>query len=388
MSILGAEKTCQALKQLLPDELWLFLTQEGSDASVPLVFDTNSVGKAAFLLHLTGPKALVSKIDVGHLEQHASHIETRTYLESFNEALSAWLHELHPSTILLNYSEHDIRCDGLTHGQFLGLERLLRDALPETRFLSSEAQLQRVQSVKTPEELRRLQLAIDRTITMYERLLPTLRAGMTERQVQAQMNLLAAELGAPPEPGDFGGPLVLINRVGMSHRGPTDEAIEPGDLLIMDTALEVEGYYSDIARTVYFLKEGEAAPPQREQGVFNAIYGAIDAGFNALKPGVAGFEVDAAARKHLLALGYPEIQHSTGHQIGRHVHDGGTLLGPLWDKSRRAAELRVAAGMVFTLEPTVLMTPEPSMIVEENVLVTESGARYLNPRQQTLWTAR
>lgn len=388
MSNLGAEKTRQALEQLPLGELWLFLTQEGSDASVPLVFDTNSVGKAAFFLHATGPKALVSKIDVGHLVQHAPHIETRTYLESFDEALGTWLRELQPKTLLLNYSEHDIRCDGLTHGQFLGFERLVRKTLPEVQLVSSEEQLRRVQSVKTAEELRRLHGAIDHTITMYERLLPILQTGMTERQVQAQMNQLAAELGAPAEPGDFGGPLVLINRVGMSHRGPTNEEIRPGDLLIMDTALEVEGYFSDIARTVYFLKEGESVPPEREARVFGAIYGAIDAAFNELKPGVAGFEVDAAAREHLLALGYPEIQHSTGHQIGRHVHDGGALLGPLWEKSRRAAQLPIEAGMVFTLEPTVLMTPEPSMIVEENVVVTENGARYLNPRQQTLWTAR
>lgn len=58
----------KALEQLTSGELWLFSTQEGSDATVPLVFDTNSVGKAAFLLHGTGPKALVSKIDVGQLE--------------------------------------------------------------------------------------------------------------------------------------------------------------------------------------------------------------------------------------------------------------------------------------------------------------------------------
>lgn len=78
---------------------------------------------------------------------------------------------------------------------------------------------------------------------------------------------------------------MLINRVGMSHRAPTDTAIEPGDLLILDTALETEGYYSDIARTIYFLKDGEHEPPEREQRVFQAIYGAIDAAFAALKPG-------------------------------------------------------------------------------------------------------
>lgn len=388
MSLLGREKTQQAVKTLAKGDVWLFLTQEGSDPAVPLVFGSSSVGKAAFLIHESGPKALVSKIDIGHLEQHAPHIEARSYLQSFDRALGEWLIDLSPNRILLNYSENDIRCDGLTHGQFLALEHLLHETLPNTTLESSESNLRAVRGIKTTEELRRIQLAIDRTITMYERLLPILAAGMTEKQVQARMNDIAADLNAPADPGDFGGPLVLINRVGMSHRGPTNEAIRPGDLLIMDTALGVEGYYSDIARTVYFLKDDEVAPPERESRVFEAIYGAINVAFDTLKPGVAGFEVDAAARNHLLSLGYPEIQHSTGHQIGRHVHDGGTLLGPLWEKSRRAAELNVETGMVFTLEPTVLMTPEPSMIVEENVLVTEKGARYLNPRQESLWTAR
>ena len=50
--------------------------------------------------------------------------------------------------------------------------------------------------------------------------------------------------------------------------------------------------------------------------------------------------------------------------------------------------MQVEEGMVFTLEPTVLMSPDPSMIVEENVVVTRDGARYLSQRQHHLWTAR
>ncbi len=388
MSVLGEQKARQATEQLQDGELWLFFTQEGSDPSVPLVFGTNSVGKAAFMLHASGPKALVSRIDAGHFEQHAAFLETRSYSTSFETDLTDWLRELSPRTVLLNFSEDDIRCDGLTHGQYLAVERLLTDALPQARIESSEAQLSRVRAIKTPEELRRLQQAIDRTITFYDRLLPTLHAGQTERQIQARMNDLAAELQTTPDMGDFGGPLVLINRVGMSHRAPTDTAVEPGDLLILDTALETEGYYSDIARTIYFLKDSENEPPECEQRVFQAIYGAIDAAFAALKPGVPGHQVDAAARQHLLDQGYPEIQHSTGHQIGRHVHDGGAVLGPLWDSKRRAPRLQAAEGMVFTLEPTVLMSPDPSMIVEENVVVTGEGARYLSQRQHHLWTAR
>lgn len=387
MSTLGAEKSQQAMQLMQPGELWLFVTQEGSDPAVPLVFDTASVGRAAFMIDSAGPKALVSKIDAGHFTEHSPFIQTRAYAKSFDDELVSWLQELAPHTVLLNYSESDNLCDGLTHGQYLLTEKLLKRALGDVKILSSEERLARVRAIKTPEELRRLQRAIDLTIEFYDRLIPTLHIGQSEREVQRRMNELAAELGVPFRPSEFDGPLVLINRVGMSHRAPTDQKVQPGDLLILDTALESDGYFSDIARTIYFLKDGESAAPEREQKVFQAIYGAIDSAFAALRPGVLGHEVDAAARNHLLQLGYPEIQHSTGHQIGRHVHDGGTLLGPRWP-GRPGADLSVEEGMVFTLEPTVLMTPEPSMIVEENVVVTADGARYLNPRQENLYTAR
>ena len=68
MSALGEQKAQQATAQLQDGELWLFYTQEGSDPSVPLIFGTNSVGKAAFMLHASGPKALVSRIDAGHFD--------------------------------------------------------------------------------------------------------------------------------------------------------------------------------------------------------------------------------------------------------------------------------------------------------------------------------
>lgn len=387
MSTLGAEKAQQATALMPPGELWLFMTQEGTDPAVPLVFDTTSVGRAAFMIDQGGPKALVSKIDAGHFTEHSPFIQTRAYTRAFEDDLLAWLQELSPHTVLLNYSERDHLCDGLTHGQYLSTVKVLQRALGNVNIVSSEERLMRVRAIKTPEELRRLQRAIDLTIQFYDRLIPTLCAGMSEREIQARMNEVSAGLGVPYRPSEFGGPLVLINRVGMSHRAPTDQTVQPGDLLILDTALEYQGYFSDIARTTYFLRDGETSPPQKEQQVFQAIYGAIDAAFTALRPGVKGHEVDAAARHHLLKLGYPEIQHSTGHQIGRQVHDGGALLGPRWP-GRWGSDLSVEEGMVFTLEPTVLMTPDPSMIVEENVVVTQDAARYLNPRQENLYTAR
>ena len=119
------------------------------------------------------------------------------------------------------------------------------------------------------------------------------------------MKEIAAELGFGVHLGDYGGPLVCINRVGLAHRAPGDDRLEPGDLLILDHALEHEGYHSDLARTIYVPRDGETEPPEAERAAFASAKQAIEAAFAALKPGVPGHEVDAAARATHLANGYP-----------------------------------------------------------------------------------
>lgn len=388
MSQLGREKSRQALASVPSGEVWLFLTREGSDPAGKLVFDTAVSGEAAFMLHPgSGVLALVSSIDAGNLEPLGVFDEIRTYQQSFGDALMGWLRELAPTTAHLNFSERDNLCDGLTHGQFLRVSRLLATDLPAATILSSEPLLREVRGRKTAEEIARIQTAIDGTVAMFERLRPRLQVGMSEREVQALANELAAGLGLGVHMGEYGGPLVLINRVGMSHRAPTDERLRPGDLLILDVCLEHEGYYSDLARTLYVPHEGESEAPAAERAAFASAKQAIEAAFEAIRPGVKGHEVDAAARGVHLANGYPEIRHATGHQIGRHVHDGGALLGPPWERYGDAPYVPLAEGNVFTIEPTILMTPEPSMLVEENVLVTATGAAWLSQRQTELWLA-
>ncbi len=110
---------------------------------------------------------------------------------------------------------------------------------------------------------------------------------------------------------------------------------------------------------------------------------AIDAAANVLKPGVPGFEVDAAARKVIVDAGYPEYKHGTGHGLGRACHDGGTMLGPKWPCYGKTPERLVEAGNVFTLELGVA-TDAGFIGLEEDVLVTATGCEVLSPFQREL----
>ena len=388
MSQLGREKSRQALSYVPAGDLWLFITREGSDPAAKLVFDVGVSGEAAFMLHPErGTLALVANYDVGHVERLGVFDELRGYDRSFADGFNQWLADLAPGKVYLNYSERDILCDGLTHGQYLRTTALLGESAPRAVVESSEPFLRRVRAQKTAEELRRLRIAIDGSIELYHRLVPQLAAGMSEREIQSVMLGIASDLGLAPHLGDYGGPLVCINRVGLAHRSPGDDVVEPGDLLILDHGLAYEGYHSDIARTIYFPREGETEAPAAEHAAFASAKQAIEAAFEAMRPGVKGYEVDAAARQVHLDNGFPEISHATGHQIGRHVHDGGVILGPRWERYGDLPYGELEEGNVFTIEPTILMSTRPSMLVEENVVVTADGAEWLSERQTSLWLA-
>ena len=144
-----------------------------------------------------------------------------------------------------------------------------------------------------------------------------------------------------------------------------------------------EGYCSDLQRMWYVRRPGESKPPESVRRAFATVRGAIEAGAAALKPGVHGYQVDAAARRVVVDAGYPEFKHGLGHGLGRAVHDGGTMLGPRWEKYGKTPEGVVEPGNVFTLELGV-PTDAGYIGLEEDVLVTEQGCSFLSSFQQEL----
>ena len=379
------EKMDQAANYLAQHgiDLWLILTSEGSDPCLPLVTGVRTVGPGAFVLTSSGQRyALCSSIDAQDIEESGLFTEVIKYRENLAQPLQALVTQYAPKKIALNYSQQEHLCDGLTVGRFRWLQETLKDCF-SGEWVSSELFLKDLRSIKSPEEIRRIQKAVDITLDIYAEAFAQIKPGLTEKQI-GQLFVQAMEKRGVVNGLDKQLSMPMVLKGNIAHRAPSDWATEHGDMLIIDFSVDYEGYVSDIARTAYFLKPGEVEAPAEMKYSFESAYGAISQGFEALKPGKSGYEIDRAARDYLLSRGMPEISHATGHQIGRETHDGGTLLGPLWERYGEAPRGLIAENMVFTLEPTILPSEGPFILVEENVLVTATGAKYLSRRQENL----
>ncbi len=383
MSNVNKEKIMQSIKYLHEEniDMWIIYSSEGSDPSLPLITGIKTVGRSAFIFTKDGGKySLCSKIDAQESEDSGLFDEVIKYDEGLEKELKNLVEKINPNKIALNYSKNDNLCDGLTEGRYRWLKKVLGEEY-SNRFVSSEDFLSKLRSIKTEEEINRIKKAIDITIDIYEEVFKRLRVGLTEYEVgqifieemekRNVVNGLTKELTMP---------MVLKERI--AHRDPGDAVIERGDFLIMDFSVNYEGYVSDIARTAYFLKKGENKAPKLMEDSFKAVYEAISKAKKTIKPGMKGYEIDKIAREHLTSKGMPEITHATGHQIGRATHDGGTLLGPKWERYGKAPYGKIEAGMVFTLEPTILRQDDYSILTEENILVKENGAEFLSKRQE------
>ncbi len=382
---LNREKITQAKTYLREEgiDLWIIKTKEGSDPCMPLMFGLTIVGDAILMITPEECTAVVSTIDAQDVRECGLFDRVLTYpLGGFADTAGAAVREIDPKRIAVNYSRDNHLADGLTVGSWRTLKRIIGSPCNE-RLISSEHFLQRLRSIKSPREIAYVQKAIDITLDIYDEVFGLLKKGMSEIEIgqlfvdgmirRGVVNGITRKLTPP----------IVMNH-NIAHRPPGNSVLKEGDYLIFDFSVDYKGYCSDIARTCYVLKEGETEASPSMQRAFSVIYEAINKAAQKLVPGEIGKNVDHAARQHILDAGYQNIFHAVGHQVGRDVHDGGTLLGPLKDAYRSASLGTIEEGMIFAVEPTILYEEGPAIISEENILVTAQGARFLSRRQEAL----
>jgi Xaa-Pro aminopeptidase len=368
-------------------DLWLVFCREGSDPSTLLYVGHEMVGETAFLFAKDGRKiAIVADFDRMAIESIGIFDEVVSYSQGIEEPLRKAFADVSPRRIALDYSLRDHLADGLSHGQFLRLCEILGEEAIIGRHISAETILAPLRARKTAEEIERIRKAVEITDRIFLDIAAFARPGMTEREVNAFIQLRQKAYGVAPAWGD--GAAVCTGRIGVGHRSPGDFPLVPGDVFIVDMGVYYQGYCSDLTRTFYILREGETGPSPEFVRRFNLARDAITLAAQAIRPGKRGHEIDAVARSYHQANGLVPYTSSLGHQIGRTVHDGGGSLAPLNPRYGTKGMAILEEGNVFTLEPFVSGRTEdggaPPIGLEEDALVTRQGCEFLSTRQTEL----
>jgi Xaa-Pro aminopeptidase len=252
---------------------------------------------------------------------------------------------------------------------------LYRKSLPSSlrRFFQPLTQplIANLRLVKDEEELALMEKAAHLGVDLFHELLPVLHSGMTETAVAAFLEQGARLRGA--EGMSFETIVASGARSSLPHGRATSERLPRKGFLTLDFGVILNGYCSDMTRTVFLGK-----PTERERFTYDAVREAQIAAVEAVKPGVSCGDVDEAARSVLRKAGLAEyFTHSTGHGVGLEIHES----------PRIAAEQSqlLLPGMVITIEPGVYLAGQFGVRIEDMVAVTKQGGHVMTPAS-TGWT--
>jgi Xaa-Pro aminopeptidase len=385
------EKVQQAV-QILQEkkiDLWMTFVRETSavpDPVLPLIYGATLTWTSALLITPSGRRiAIVGRYETETAKRTGAYDEVIGYDQSIQPDLLRTLDLLAPRQIAVNTSASDPAADGLTHGMYEVLTGYLAGTPHAGKLISAEPVIAALRGRKTPAEVERIRAAVDTTEEIYRRTFQYMRPGQTERELADFMHRQMTEMNVT-EAWDYDNcPAVNSGPESpVGHAAPTDILLQRGHLVHFDFGVRQADYCSDIQRMVYLLRPGEKNPPEEVRKGFETIVRAIQETARQLRPGMKGAEADAIARGIVTAAGYPEYQYATGHQLGRNAHDGGTLLGPRWERYGNAPDMLVEAGQVYTLEPGLAVPGYGYVGLEEDVLVTENGVRFLGKPQTEL----
>jgi Xaa-Pro aminopeptidase len=225
---------------------------------------------------------------------------------------------------------------------------------------------------KTPEEMQQIRLANRVANVGLQAFLENLHAGIAEAELAAAVeSAICRQIGHGGVFHARGWALVQSGPnsadAGRFNRS-TGRRLENGDLVLIELATCVNGYWSDLTRT-----EPVGSPEAEVAEILALVKDAQQTAINALRPGVSAGHIDALARDKIAAQGLSSFfTHHTGHHVGFRYHDPGFLILP-------GESATLEPGMVITIEPAVYVRERGAGArIEDNVLVTASGHEVLS----------
>jgi Xaa-Pro dipeptidase len=265
---------------------------------------------------------------------------------------------------------HSLSLDGKRIGveprQLRLLEfRYVKGGAPEAEYPDASEVLSALRLRKDRAEVEAMRRAVKIAQDALEATIPLIKIGMTEKELSAELVVQLLRQGSEPEmpfaPIVSGGP-----NSANPHASPTARKLQAGDLLVVDWGATYDGYISDLTRT---FAVGEV--DEEYQKIHEIVQEANAAGRAAAKPGVPCAAVDQAAREVIENSGYGVyFTHRTGHGIGMEGHEEPYMRG---DNMQL-----LEPGVAFTVEPGIYLPNRNGVRIEDNVVITETGADVLS----------
>ncbi len=280
--------------------------------------------------------------------------------------------------------DHGVTNHGVTSGRvgieetvpFVFADGIAQAAGPSIQIVSATPITAGCRMIKDEHEVACLRLAGQATLRVYEAVYRALSEGMTQRDVMALIQAAYARVGFPGEAS-----LNIGEYTASPHGSRTPQTIREGTILMLDDGCRVEGYTSDITRTFVLGK-----PTGKMLKVFEIVQSAQKAALAAARPGAPNEAVDAAARAVIVKAGYGPgftyFTHRVGHGLGMDMHEWNYLAVNNMFGWTTHPTLR--PGMVFSDEPGIYIRGEFGIRLEDDMLITKTGAELLTPPSPSL----
>ncbi len=253
----------------------------------------------------------------------------------------------------------------MTVEEFRGFEEGLQaELIPFGKKINS------FRSVKEAWELDRIRKAQQITDQAFSELLPRIKAGMTEKEIQAELIYCLYKNGGEGLSFD---PIVVSGlNTSLPHGVATDRVVRDGDFITMDFGVIYGGYCSDMTRTVAV---GHAT--EEMQKVYETVLAAQKAGIAASKAGVTGSQIDGAARQVITDAGYGSFfGHGYGHSIGMECHE--------MPSCSPSGNVPMEVNMVSSAEPGIYLPGKFGVRIEDLVIFTAGGCENITHSPKNL----
>lgn len=311
-------------------------------------------------LVLVTPREAILITDFRYAEQapqQAPHCRVEVY--NIEQGLVARLAEL---VAAAGVQRIGIEAEFLPVGQYQAYTKALRE--PSARLVPTSGLVESLRIVKDARELAAIQEAAALTDAALAYACEQHGPGSSERQLAWTIERFMRERGA--DNVSFP-PIVAAGSNGaMPHHRPDDQPVKAGEPVVIDIGAIVDGYCSDLTRTIYW-----GAASEKFRTIYRIVRQAQEAAIAALRPGVKCAEIDSVAREHIRQAGYGDrFGHGLGHGVGLQIHEAPPV--------RPAAETVLQAGMVVTIEPGIYLPGWGGVRIEDLLVVEPDGARLLS----------